>query len=131
MKSAIARLSRSLVFFLPLITATLVSNVHAGSTDTSLDAAKREGEVVFYASMNLGEANIMIAEFEKRYPAIKVKLNRAGSEKLLTRVLAEARTKRVAADVVQTVEFSMHILKRSGVLARHISPGGFFLSKKF
>ena len=51
---------------------------------------RQEGEIVFYASMNLAEANIMITEFEKRYPPIKVKLNRAGSEKLLTRVLANA-----------------------------------------
>lgn len=131
MPSPIARPSRWLVFFLALIAALWVSKVRAASTDALLDAAKREGEVVFYASMNLGEANIMIAEFEKRYPSIKVKLNRAGSEKLLTRILAESRAKRVAADVVQTVEFSMYILKRSGVLARHIFPGDSFYPKDF
>lgn len=130
-KSAMARLPRWLFFFLPLITVSSVSHARAASTDALLDAAKREGEVVFYASMNLAEANIMIAEFEKRYPFIKVKLNRAGSEKLLTRVLAEARAKRVAADVVQTVEFSMHILKRSSVLARHISPGDSLYPRNF
>jgi iron(III) transport system substrate-binding protein len=81
--------------------------------------------------MNLGEAHIMIAEFEKRYPFIKVKLNRAGSEKLLTRILTEARAKRVSADVIQTVEFSMHILKRSGVLARYISPSDALYPKNF
>ena len=48
-----------------------------------IDAAKREGEVVYYASMNLSEANAIIGEFEKRYPFIKVKLQRTGSEKLL------------------------------------------------
>ncbi|HEY7318360.1 MAG TPA: extracellular solute-binding protein [Candidatus Binatia bacterium] len=118
-------------FSLSLIGALWVSNVRAASTDALLDAAKREGEVVFYASMNLGEANSMIAEFEKRYPFIKVKLNRAGSEKLLTRILAEARAKRVAADVIQTVEFSMYILKRSGVLARHVPPSDSFYPKNF
>jgi iron(III) transport system substrate-binding protein len=81
--------------------------------------------------MNLAEANIMIAEFEKRYPSIKVKLNRAGSEKLLTRVLTEARAKRGSADVIQTVEFSMHILTRSGVLARHISQSDSLYPKNF
>ena len=34
--------------------------------------------------MNLGEANAIISEFEKRYPFIKVRLQRTGSEKLLT-----------------------------------------------
>ena len=75
-----ARLQRSLVLLLFLFAAGSLSVAHAASTDATLDAAKREGEVVFYASMNLAEANIMIAEFEKRYPSIKVKLNRAGSE---------------------------------------------------
>jgi iron(III) transport system substrate-binding protein len=106
-------------------------NARAASTDAGLDAARREAEVVFYASMNLAEANLMIAEFEKRYPFIKVKLNRSGSEKLLTRILAEARAKRVSADVIQTVEFSMYILKRSGVLARHVSPSDSLYPKNF
>ena len=131
MTSAMARLQRWLVFTLLLLAARSLPNVRAASTNAILDAAKREGEIVFYASMNLAEANIMIAEFEKRYPSIKVKLNRAGSEKLLTRVLAEARAKRVAGDVIQTVEFSMHILKRSGVLARHISPSDSLYRKNF
>jgi iron(III) transport system substrate-binding protein len=126
-----AGLQRWLVFTLLLLAGGSLPNVRAASTDATLDAAKREGEIVFYASMNLAEANIMIAEFEKRYPSLQVKFNRAGSEKLLTRVLAEARAKRVAADVIQTVEFSMHILKRSGVLARYIAPSDFLYPKNF
>ena len=126
-----ARLQRWPILLLSLLAAGSLSVAHAASTDATLDAAKREGEVVFYASMNLAEANIMIAEFEKRYPSIKVKLNRAGSEKLLTRVLTEARAKRGSADVIQTVEFSMHILTRSGVLARHISQSDSLYPKNF
>ena len=94
--------------------------LHAASNDALIEGAKREGEVVFYASMNLGEANNLIAKFEARYPFIKVRLNRTGSEKLLTKVLTEARAKKMFADVIQTVEFSMHLFNRSGVLARHI-----------
>jgi iron(III) transport system substrate-binding protein len=81
--------------------------------------------------MNLAEANIMIAEFEKRYPSIRVKLNRSGSEKLLTRLLTEARARRVSADVIQTVEFSMHILKQRGILARYISPSDSLYPRNF
>jgi iron(III) transport system substrate-binding protein len=94
--------------------------VGAATYDAISEAARREGEVVYYASMNLAEANAIIGEFEKRYPYIKVKLNRTGSEKLLTRVLTEARAKKNFADVIQTVEFSMHIFRRSGILARYV-----------
>src|SRR5262249_20656106 len=119
--STMTQLQRWPILLLSLVTLGSLSIGRAASPDATLDAAKREGEVVFYASMNLAEAIIMIAESEKRYPPIKVKLNRAGSEKILTRLLTEARAKRVSADVIQTVEFSMHILTRSSVLARHIS----------
>jgi iron(III) transport system substrate-binding protein len=101
------------------------------SDGASIEAAKREGEVVVYASMNLAEAHTMIAEFEKRYPFIKVKLNRTGSEKLLTKVLTEARAKKTFADVIQTVEFSMHLFARAGVLARHIPRANALYPKDF
>jgi ABC-type Fe3+ transport system substrate-binding protein len=79
----------------------------------------------------LSEANAVIGEFEKRYPFIKVKLQRTGSEKLLTRVLTEARTKKPFADVIQTVEFSMHIFNRSGILARYTSQANELYPKDF
>jgi iron(III) transport system substrate-binding protein len=91
----------------------------AATRDAVLDGAKREGEVVYYASMNLSEANAVISEFEKRYPFMKVKLNRTGSEKLLTKVMTEYRAKKLPADVIQTVEFSMHLFNRGGVLAQY------------
>lgn len=103
----------------------------AADTDAALAAAKREGEVVVYASMNLGEANLLSGEFERRYPFVKVKLNRTGSEKLLTRVLTEARAKKSFADVIQTVEFSMHVFTRRGVLARYPPQANRLYTKDF
>jgi iron(III) transport system substrate-binding protein len=129
--SAMARLQRSLVLLLSLLAAGWLSIARAASPDVTLDAAKRESEVVYYASMNLSEANALIGEFEKRYPFIKVRLQRSGSEKLLTRVLTEARAKKLFADVIQTVEFSMHIFNRSGLLARYLPQANAFYPKDF
>ncbi len=103
------------------VVALSVSVAAAANQATLIDAARRESELVYYASMNLGEANALIGEFEKRYPPIKVKLQRTGSEKLLTRVLTEARAGKSFADIIQTVEFSMYMLRRQGVLARYVS----------
>ena len=103
----------------------------AASQDGLLEAARREGELVYYASMNVAEANAVIGAFEKRYPFIKVKLNRIASEKLLTRVLTEARTKKIFADIIQTVEFSMHIFSRSGILARYTPQANSIYPKEF
>jgi hypothetical protein len=41
-----------------------------------IEGAKKEGEVILYASMNLEEANAVIQRFEGKYPFLKVKLNR-------------------------------------------------------
>ena len=123
------RLHKWLAFPLALLAVRFVSP--ASAADAPLDAAKREGEVVYYASMNLSEANALVSEFEKRHPAIKVKLQRSGSEKLLTRVLTEARAKKLSADVIQTVEFSMHLLGRNRLLARYLPQANSFYPKDF
>ena len=117
----------AVVFFAAAPPAPII----AASQDGLLEAARREGELVYYASMNLAEANAVIGAFEKRYPFIKVKLNRIGSEKLLTRVLTEARAKKIFADVIQTVEFSMHIFSRSGILARYTPQANSMYPKEF
>jgi iron(III) transport system substrate-binding protein len=120
------------ISFICLLWLAISPAIVSGATDEiSIDAAKREGELVYYASMNLAEANAIIGEFEKRYPFIKVKLHRTGSEKLLTRVLTEFRAKKTFADIIQTVEFSMHIFNRSGVLARFIPQSNGFYTKDF
>lgn len=112
-------ISISLCFTLSLLLVLPLSGA-AAPTGEVIEEARREGEVVLYASMNIGEANTLISKFEQRYPFVKVKLNRTGSEKLLTKVLTEARAKKSFADVIQTVEFSMHVFNRKGVLARYL-----------
>jgi len=118
-------------FFVIASLAVAVTKLSAATNDGLIDAAKREGELVYYASMNLAEANAVIGEFEKRHPFIKVKLHRTGSEKLLTRVLTEFRAKKTFADIIQTVEFSMHIFNRSGVLARYLPQSNASKKKAF
>ncbi|MGE5303231.1 MAG: hypothetical protein ACM3TN_07865 [Alphaproteobacteria bacterium] len=59
------RLATRLAIPAPLAVAGLLSFA-AAATDAIRDAARQEGEVVYYASMNLGEANTLIYQFEKR-----------------------------------------------------------------
>ena len=120
-----------LILFIWLAPLWIPAAHAASAQEDRLEGAKREGEVVIYASMNLGEANILTAKFAERYPFIKLKLNRTGSEKLLTKVLTEARARKMFADVIQTVEFSMHIFNRSGVLARYIPQANPLYSRDF
>ena len=58
-------------------------------------------------------------------------MQRTGSEKLLNRVLTEFRAKKIFADVIQTVEFSMHIFNRTGALARYLPQSNGAYPKEF
>ena len=93
----------------------------AASREQWIEGAKQEGEVIVYASMNLEEAKVMISRFEQKYPFVKVKLNRTDSEKLLTKILVEARAKKYFADAIQTLGFAMHTLKKSQHLGHYLS----------
>ena len=56
-----------------------------------IDGAKKEGQVVFYASMEVPSAQRLTAAFESRHPYIKVEATRIGSERMTTRLIAEAQ----------------------------------------
>src|SRR5262249_21696310 len=55
-----------------------------------LDAAKKEGSLTFYTSMQTPESAPLSAAFEKKY-GIKVNLWRATSEQVIQRAITEAR----------------------------------------
>ena len=103
----------------------------AATRDQIIEGAKKEGEVIVYASMNLEEANAMISRFEQKYPFLKVKLNRTGGEGLLTKVFAEARAKKTFADTVQTLGLPMHTLRKSQILGHYISSENGYYPKEF
>jgi iron(III) transport system substrate-binding protein len=103
----------------------------AATRDQWIEGAKKEGEIILYASMNLEEANTMISRFEQKYPFVKVKLNRTDSEKLLTKILVEARAKKNFADAIQTLGFAMHALKKSQQLGQYISAENGYYAKEF
>jgi iron(III) transport system substrate-binding protein len=103
----------------------------AASREQLIEGAKKEGEVILYASMNLEEAKAMISRFEQKYPFVKVKLNRTDSEKLLTKILVEARAKKSFADAIQTLGFAMHTLKKSQLLGHYLSVENGYYTREF
>jgi iron(III) transport system substrate-binding protein len=114
------RTSRSGLFFLILFLSITPRLSFALTQEELIAGAKKEGEINYYASMDLQEANVLIGKFREKYPFINVKLTRADSERLLTRVLAEANGKKLGADAIQTVAFSMYTLKKQGILGHYL-----------
>ena len=86
--------------FLSLIQSFLFSAWAADShTGTLIEAAKKEGKLVVYTSMNQRDMTLLVQDFKKRYPFIDAQIFRANSQKLLPRIETEARAKRHQADV--------------------------------
>src|SRR2546428_12334066 len=88
--------------------------VGAAMGQSILEGAKKEGQVVLYASMEAVSAQKIVVAFEKKYPFIKVDATRIGSERMGTRLVAEAHPGKVPAHVVPQYgsDFSSGITKR-------------------
>jgi iron(III) transport system substrate-binding protein len=93
---------------------------HAAA-QANLEAAKKEGKVVIYGSLESG----IMDEIEKAFTAkhgIPIEYYRAASNKTLDRVMTEARAGKVQSDVVVTNRGPMLLLKKENVFARYVSP---------
>ncbi len=87
-----------------------------------IEGAKKEGQMVFYAAMNVDDSNRMLVGFEKKYPFIKTKLFRLGSTQLLTKMLAEKRAGFHNCDVVTNNLFEFDVKTKEGMLGKYMSP---------
>src|SRR5882724_8403165 len=87
-----------------------------------IEGAKKEGRVVFYASMEAQSAQLLVAQCEKRYPFLKVDATRIGSERMATRLVAEAQGRKVQADVVNQSGFDFYGVLQKGIFAGYQSP---------
>ncbi|HUK40982.1 MAG TPA: extracellular solute-binding protein [Candidatus Acidoferrales bacterium] len=90
--------------------------------DAIVAGAKREGQVVFYASMEVPSQQRLTAAFEKKYPFIKVAATRIGSERMATRLIAEAQARKVQADVVNQSAFDFYGVLQKGLFDGYLSP---------
>jgi len=86
-------------------------------TPALVDAAKKDGKIVFYSSMDLPVGEKLGKAFEAAYPGITVQIERSGSERLFQRVAQEFESNIHAADIVNSADASHFIpWKKSGWL---------------
>src|SRR3972149_8761936 len=62
------------------------------TAESVVEQAKREGDVVLYASMSSGDLAGLVSSFERKYPFLKVRTFRGNNEGVLNRILTEGRT---------------------------------------
>lgn len=68
-------------------------------------AAKAEGHVAFYSSMNTGDTKVILPLFEKQFPGVKVDDTRLDSTKLVAKIVAEKKSGQNLFDVIETSSF--------------------------
>ena len=105
-----------------LLVALLACHAHAQlAGPANLEAARREGQVNVYTSMNAKVLARVKPDFERRY-GVKLNAWRASSENVLQRITSESRAGRFEADVVETNGPEMEAVRREGLLQRVDSP---------
>ncbi|MDQ4135108.1 MAG: extracellular solute-binding protein [Pseudomonadota bacterium] len=86
-------------------------------TPELIEAAKKEGKVVWYTATDVQVAEKAARAFEEKYPGIKVQVERSGSERVFQRINQEYGSNIHNADVIETSDAVHFILfKKQGWL---------------
>jgi iron(III) transport system substrate-binding protein len=111
-------------------------------TPALIEAAKKEGKVVWYTSVDLPLAEKVAKAFEAKYPGIAARVERSGAERVFQRIGQEYGSNIHACDVVNSSDAAHSIVWKKGNLleafvpedvakfypAEHKDPDGMFAS---
>jgi iron(III) transport system substrate-binding protein len=90
-------------------------------TPALIEAAKKEGQVIYYTSTDLPVAEKVAKAFEAKYPGIAVRVERTGAERVFQRIGQEYSSNIHAVDVVNSSDAAHFIVwKRDGILAPYV-----------
>src|SRR5882757_1597855 len=90
-------------------------------TPALVDAAKKEGQVIYYTSTDLPVAEKLAKAFEAKYPGIAVRVERTGAERVFQRIGQEYASNIRAVDVVNSSDAAHFIVwKRDGLLGAYV-----------
>jgi iron(III) transport system substrate-binding protein len=100
-------------------------------TPQLIDAARKEGKIVYYTSIDLPIAERIAKSFEAKFPGISVRVERTGAERVFQRIGQEYASRIHAVDAVNSSDAAHFIVwKREGMLqpfvpedvAKHYNP---------
>ena len=106
-----------------VLAVTLCQRVLAqsgGGTGSTIEGAKREGNVVFYGPLNINDSQALAKRFETKYPFIKVEILRMSAEPLLNRIVTEDKAGRNVVDVINNT--TINAIKKARLLQPYRSP---------
>jgi len=90
-------------------------------TPQLIEAAKKEGKVTWYTSVDLPVAEKVAKAFEAAYPGISMKVERSGAERIFQRIGQEYSSRIYVCDVVNSSDAAHLIIwKRGDLLAPYL-----------
>jgi len=112
-------------FIVSLLALTLAfSAAAAAAQDPRLEAARKEGKVVWYTSLALSSSEKVAKLFETAYPGVKVEVHRTGSQRILQRMMQELSSNIRNVDVVHTSDAGHYVLLKEKKLLMRYTPAG-------
>ena len=101
--------------------ATSAAPPASAITPQLLDAARKEGRVVLYTSIDLPVVERIAKAFEAAYPGVAMRVERTGAERVFQRIGQEYGSGIHAVDVVNSSDAAHYIFwKRQGLLAPYV-----------
>ena len=90
-------------------------------TPELIEAAKKEGKLSWYTSVDLPLAEKVAKAFEGKYPGVSLRVERSGAERNFQRIAQERAAKITNCDVVNSSDAAHLIVwKREGMLAAYV-----------
>ena len=86
------------------------------------DGARKEGELVWYSTMNRENSQELIGLFEKDHPYVKVKLLNGSAVQTMTRVTSEHSAKSYLFDITHIRGLFLVPLRKRQIIAAYRSP---------
>ena len=71
------------LYALTFVTAALAQD----STPDKLEAARREGTLLWYTGINLADARSLTELFQQRYPFVNVQIHRASGTQIVSKII--------------------------------------------
>ena len=94
----------------------------ADSEQEKIAAAKKEGPVYWYGSMNVDDASALVAGINQKYPFIDINRSRAANAPVLSRLDVEARARGLNVDIIDLDGFYVAQVLKRNFWTRYLSP---------
>jgi iron(III) transport system substrate-binding protein len=109
----------------------LVVGKVGGQDKDLVEAAKKEGKVTIFGSIQDDVVKSVQSSFERKYPGVKSTYWRASTTAVMDRAINEFRSGKVTWDVFFTGVDAMDIMRREGMFLKYQTPAAANFDKQY